>query len=103
MMLNLKIPASVFLLVTASSIYPYTLLLKVLTILSGLSCFMYLLQNSFKKKFDNLNLVIIFAPVLYTSLIKKGRGKWPVEALATLAVIRLQEGANSNPALRGDR
>ena len=71
-MQNQKIPASVSQLATASSIYPYTLLLKVLTILSGLSYFIPILQNSFKKKFDNLNPVIIFAPVLYTSLIKKG-------------------------------
>jgi hypothetical protein len=48
---------------------------------------MYLLQNRFKKKFDNLNRVIIFAPVLYTSLIKKGRGKWPDEALTTCTLV----------------
>jgi hypothetical protein len=44
---------------------------------------MYTIQGYFKKKFDNLNPLIIFAPVLYTSLIKKGRGKWPDEALTT--------------------
>lgn len=63
-MTKLKTPASVSLSVTASSIYPYTLLLKVLTLQSGLSYFIHFLQNSFKKKFDNLNPVIIFAAVL---------------------------------------
>jgi hypothetical protein len=48
---------------------------------------MYTVQGHLKKKFDNLNPLIIFAPVLYTSLIKKGRGKWPDEALTTCMLV----------------
>ena len=46
-MLKQKIPASVSQLATASSIYPYNTLLKVLAILSGLSYFIYLQQEVF--------------------------------------------------------
>lgn len=39
-----------------------------------------------------------FATVLYTSLIQKGRGLWPCEALATPHYTSVyEEGANSIP------
>jgi len=41
---------------------------------------------------------VTFAPVLYNLLIKKGRGIWPGEALATNNVN--WEGANSSPVIQ---
>jgi hypothetical protein len=40
-------------------------------------------QFTVKKYLANQSLALNFAPVLCVSLIKKGRGKWPVDALAT--------------------
>jgi len=44
-------------------------------------------------------MTVTFAAVLYRLLIKKGRGIWPVDALATTSM-QIETGANSIPVVK---
>jgi hypothetical protein len=52
-----------------------------------------------KKYLEKFGSAVTFAPVLYF-LIKKGRGIWPDEALATVRPL-VWKGANSSPVHAG--